>query len=148
MKIAGLDIGGASGVIIVNTDSGTIEEYVVQRAGDNRETALNIINTIDEYEHGINAIVSEQFRGLCKSVDTMNAAKVESMVQFWYYMGSMEYVRQYPAVRTGFIPVAKKLVQMKGEYRCHVVDALAHVLRYLYKEHREEYDKLAGGIEK
>jgi len=59
----------------------------------------------------------------------------------------MDYVRQYPASRTGFIPMAKKLVSTKGEYRCHVVDALAHVLRWLYKEHRKLYDKITGGIE-
>jgi len=146
MRIAGLDIGGASGVVIVDTDTGIVEEYIVQRKEDNRETALDIINTIDEYEYNINAIVSEQFRGLCKSTEVMDSAKIESMVQFWYYMGSMEYVRQYPASRTGFIPMAKKLVSTKGEYRCHIVDALAHVLRWLYKEHRKLYDKITMGV--
>lgn len=80
-----------------------------------------------------NSVVDEQLR----TIELCGA------IQAAAHLGRLKCAMQYPAMRKGYVPIAKCMVKELGftyEEMHHAIDAIAHALCYMDKE-GEQWDK-------
>lgn len=86
-------------------------------------------------------VVMEDYRSKITTKDQLKAAKMCGFIAGICYCYGYKLYPQMPAVRKGYISLAKKMLSSStkeeiNKYKAiqHVIDALSHVLRYIVKE--------------
>ena len=86
----------------------------------------------------IDQIVYEGFaRGNSVVDEQLRTIEMCGAIQAVAYVHNLPYRMQYPAMRKGYVPIAKCMVKDRGFYLeevHHAIDAIAHGLCYMDKE--------------
>lgn len=89
-------------------------------------------------EKSYDAIVYEGFaRGNSVVDEQLRTIELCGAIQAAAHLGRLKCTMQYPAMRKGYVPIAKCIVKELGftyEEMHHAIDAVAHALCYMDKE--------------
>ena len=95
------------------------------------------IETFEVHENAEICVYEGFARANASTGDQLQAIEMCGAIQCLATMYKMELVKQYPANRKGYLPLAKQIVKglaVEANRRAHVVDAVAHGIRYLHKK--------------
>lgn len=127
MTLLGLDPGGTTGYVIMH-------EGALLAAGH-----LQILSEIVDLcmRPTVDVIVYEGFaRGNSAVKDQLDTIELCGAIRACAHISQKACRPQYPAVRTGYVPLAKAWLKGFGKEADvhHAIDALAHCMYYMDKE--------------
>ena len=128
MRLLALDPGLTTGYAIFS--NGRIE-----RCGH----CTSLAETVDlVLTPPLDAVVYEGFaRGNSVVDEQLRTIELCGAIQAAAHLGRLKCTMQYPAMRKGYVPIAKCMVKELGftyEEMHHAIDAIAHCLCYMDKE--------------
>jgi hypothetical protein len=82
-------------------------------------------------------VIYEGFaRGNTAVVDQLRTIECCGLIKAICIEYQIPYAIQFPAERKGFIPFAKRILEIEDSKYHHSIDATAHVLKYYHKHNR------------
>jgi hypothetical protein len=79
-------------------------------------------------------IVCEDYRANIKTKDQLYANKLVGFIEGYCIANGIKIKMQYPNIRKGYLNQSKQILKGYGCNIKHIIDAYAHVLRYINKE--------------
>lgn len=128
MKILGLDPSWENtGVVICVYDEPDLK-IISYGVLNTHQDIYDILKISKDY------VVMEDYRARITTKDQLKAAKMCGFIEGICNIYDIKVYKQMPSVRKGYLELAKNLVLAKTTISTpHVIDALAHVLRFLDK---------------
>jgi len=128
---------------IIAFDPGMTVGYAVFKEGllseiGHLHSIGDVVDKLQSWNDIVDTIVYEGFaRGNSVVKEQIVTIEMCGAIQAMAHATESKLVMQYPAVRAGYIPIAKCMVKDKGfklQEMHHAIDAVAHGLAYLDKE--------------